>query len=598
MNHHFFKLFLCAALFNAASGDLFFYSDEIQIHASKNVSIFQNSTDSVLKILDELENAREKIPTLKQKAMKKNEIRNSEEVGNLKTLFGNLQQSIDAKIATCINEIDSTLYNAKKNFYDVIPKKNLSRNKRAPSIPLFGELWAAIGGNPSPSEWEDQKNLNRDMKIAVNSEKIEVAHIEHVLDDHSKIFNETFESLKNINHDFTFMEESVGSALILLDFNMKIDAVCSNGRYSANYLLHETEIMQSIRDNALDSKPDRNLFPPQKIKAEIEKYKQTNKKTAPYFSNNFEFSQLYSIRSATTVFHRNVIHSRMNLPLIDQTLRYQFVEFPNLSNEDLETISMLEKIAMKKLNIYACNDQLRSVILFSEQDMRSCKQLPQGSHYLCRGREIHQTSGVNPCANHKLPKVLALELKQDLILLKTDEKEIKVECDGSSYKFKVKTTFSKIKLGLNCSLHGEHFRVGKYSKISKVEMETKPISEAKIYEIPDFKEPKMTHFYNISNQLGNVSQLLGNQANEIKEVKAAHQETENNVKQVNDDVTEMKHPSHMSIITQVLFGFIIGIIIACVVIFYIYFRCHKKPKNTNLNLSVSTPSGQVAETSI
>ena len=60
----------------------------------------------------------------------------------------------------------------------------------------------------------------------------------------------------------------------------------------------------------------------------------------------------------------------------------------NAASGDLETTSMLEKIVMKKLNIYACNDQLRSVILFSEQDMRSCKQLPQGSHYLCRGREI------------------------------------------------------------------------------------------------------------------------------------------------------------------------------------------------------------------
>ena len=38
----------------------------------------------------------------------------------------------------------------------------------------------------------------------------------------------------------------------------------------------------------------------------------------------------------------------------------------NAASGDLETTSMLEKIVMKKLNIYACNDQLKGQLFYSQ----------------------------------------------------------------------------------------------------------------------------------------------------------------------------------------------------------------------------------------
>ena len=419
------------------SCDIYLSSSSEKIHARKNITFFSASTKFVHDIGKKLRDAKQKIPKIKVPSQNFLHKRDKEA---LNLLLKSIRAEATRKIETCAAEILEKVSDAKDIHLETIPaetrrekresrgkrwrKKSRKLNKR--SLPFLGQIEAYITGQPSPSQWKHLKGVVASIKGALDSRGHEIHDIEHVLEDDQALFNLTFKKLESMTNETGELEDSIASILVFMDFNLKTEEVCSNGRTISNHLAHDSEVLKSIRDNSINFRPDPHLFPKKVVKEKLDEFRRENKRLSPFFSSDFEIQLMYSMRSAVTLIHDNVIHSRLIIPMIDHTLGFKFIEHAFLDKNDLEVIGILEKISLKKLDIVGCNDEQRLIMLFSEADLKSCQSTPQGDDFICKGRMIHLKSGPWPCKNPKLPNSIALELKNDLILLKTDQKSIEI----------------------------------------------------------------------------------------------------------------------------------------------------------------------------
>ena len=147
--------------------------------------------------------------------------------------------------------------------------------------------------------------------------------------------------------------------------------------------------------------------------------------------------------SAITFLHDEVLHSVLAVPMVDITYTYDFIEHPLLDQNELQIIKNSEDIALKKLDVFLCNRSQRSILVYSAAGLNACRRTADHKVYICNGRVIKQQTYQHNC--EKLPKDIFFELSRDLILIKTDNKKLKLECKNHSQDIFLNSSYSIIR---------------------------------------------------------------------------------------------------------------------------------------------------------
>ena len=127
----------------------------------------------------------------------------------------------------------------------------------------------------------------------------------------------------------------------------------------------------------------------------------------------------------------------------------------------------MQELALKPLDTFGCNNEQNAILIMSSRDLEGCIFWQKKKYYICHQREIISHTAPNPCKSMQLQGTLAIELEPNTILLKTEEKEITINCRKNNVlvktSHKIEGNFSKINLGTNCEILGKDVKICSYT---------------------------------------------------------------------------------------------------------------------------------------
>ena len=212
--------------------------------------------------------------------------------------------------------------------------------------------------------------------------------------------------------------------------------------------------------------------------------------------------------SAITFLHDEVLHSVLAVPMVDITYTYDFIEHPLLDQNELQIIKNLEDIALKKLDVFLCNRSQRSILVYSAAGLNACRRTADHKVYICNGRVIKQQTYQHNC--EKLPKDIFFELSRDLILIKTDNKKLKLECKNHSQDIFLNSSYSIIRARQDCKLIGKDFMIDDYHNDPKIDFQNEP------FQVEYFHKEKDHNFSTAINDITDITLNVTKKTNQIK----------------------------------------------------------------------------------
>ena len=576
------NLFLFLSLFASffdlippSEADIYFSSNHMTIYVTKDIHHYLTNAKLLRKIQKTLETAKTKLPTVLLALQNELTSIKKKPVTDKTKVYLNLTLSeLSDKVGTCADFIDKE-YRDAVLFYNELTGQFHVINRRF--IPFIGDAVQLAFGIPGPTAYDRQKATITKLSKAVDGVSNEMVGIEHFIQDDTKLLNNLLPRVDNFTTQFEEYNNYMEINHFLENLDLKFDRTCMKSEKISYNLRNEKMMLQTARDNALLSRPDRNLFPPSFVKSEIERYRDHDHIKTPFFSSTFDIEQLYAITLAETIIKGDKIHSMMSLPLIDATLGFDFCHFPlNLSEKDHRILNTLQKVALKSLDIFACSKEQRHFLIYSSKDLLKCFMLPKGNTYVCTGRHISLQSGPISCKDLKLPSSIAIELSPTLILLKTLEQSVKIICPNSTSTIEIKSIISKIRVGLKCKISAVSFEVGSYDSIEGIELEDHPLEILQIDSLPSFNFDVIPlNFSDVHQKIHTHAELLDKLNSDVSKIHEYRKLTEGSI---NDLKSFVNHPSFMPLSVQL----IIGVVTLLIVIFIAYttfpciFRCLKK----------------------
>ena len=523
-------------------GTQFFYSDsDIKLLSTLNTSNFNSNIENFKGLLTRLDSYTEHFPT---KIMEMSEIS--------KTAFGpfkmfsvpnmtithkqNLQfifEEIRHIITNCKLDLQAQIDEASESILDTSTGKKFKKFKRAidkiseiidsnTTITLrmkreiiedlrdsLGGLLHLFTGVPGPKEYNHVVVLLNDLSKAVKGEHVTENMITKEIKDSSDILNQVIPLINTYVNRTDMMENEIDVLFDVILDKFKLDRFCLELKgYLDDKIMKEARLIKRIMQNSHLNLPDPYLFPKEKILSILHESNYDFGIEQPFF-NEHQISEIYSLQSTMTIAHNEMIYSTMHIPVLDLTYSYSLISFPKFSAEDVHTIDVMSKLAMRPLDLIGCNDKTGDLTLFSSKDVSTC--LVWNEIKICKHRHIKLHSGIAiPCSNHLLSRYLAYELSPDKILVKSEvDSELNVVCDSVTTKINVTKHYSIITLPLHCELYGNSFTVGRYKndliRTYNISIKAESVPLEKIDFMPTHLEVK-----NHSLRLGNLTEDFNN----------------------------------------------------------------------------------------
>ena len=611
------------------NGKIYMSSEEISVHVTKDISNFKSNINLLFDFISSLLTINAKTPQILQGLVEET-YSNKSKMSDLAKEYINLTMAeLEDKVKTCLHYLEFEHDKALTFYNSLVGEKHRLQKRSATSallynetdfssnsfmtvddlhnfleqhsghkiekryiIPYIGDTFDSLIGVVGPTQWSHQLSTTKKLSKALENEEKEVVALEHTVRDNSDIISDSLVKIENFDLEFRKYRRYFELSMFFENLEFKVERGCDKGKFVAIRIREDTSSLSDIRNNALTSFPDRSLFPPQLIKKQIELSHESNHIRSPYFSSMYDISQIYGISSAVTVIKELKIHSMLTMPLIDGTLGMEYIDFPyNLSEKDHRILSTLNKLALKSLDVYGCNEQERLFLIFSSRDLTQCQKCPNGQCIVCKGRQISLESGPIICSNPVLPSSIVIELSPTLLLLKTEESSIDIICPKKRSVVNLKAKIVKIRLGLLCEMSANTFHVGSYKSIDGINVDAHPLESMQITHLKTYEEEiTPLNFHDYNETMKNHSLIVNALKNDLVSLNNARKETKESLEQLKKSVD---HPGFMPFSVKIIIGFIIGTLLLIAIIKVLYrfnlnpLRCKKDDKGDNTHDEVS-----------
>ena len=344
-------LLICAKLL---SSQLYFVEKYVNIYSTKNIQPFLHSTDELGSFLGNIKQIEQELNMKKKDRY---------------TMLGK-KAKLCRKDGNKKLKIARTLY-----------KKACGKRVKH-GIPLLGEIWATLSDSPSPSAWQAEKNLVTHLQAAVSGEHNELVELNLALGaevNSTKALLPEFELLKNESISLKTQNDAI---IEFIYKGLELDKICAHAMQMGDFLIHEAEILENIKESSLRNLPNELLFPFELIFEELEKATRSYKMA---YSQNF-IKNLFLSSKAVTHLENSTIHSMVRVPVINTDERFEFIFSPNLNKEDSEILTQIEKIIHKKLDTFLCDRLNSKLIPYPSADLQTCLQSPKKDMFFCPDR--------------------------------------------------------------------------------------------------------------------------------------------------------------------------------------------------------------------
>ena len=561
---------LVSLLTQNCKAEIHFSNSNLQIYASKNISAFQFNEAYIEKFL---------------KHLSENEIGHSLEnfENAFKFAYPNISQnqlnsmkkarlSNLKLIKVCKRDILENKNKASEIFRTVTRQSKHKINKRG--ISFLGEALSAITNNPSPTQWSEEKKIVEKIARIAKGEQIEINQLKKAIHEQNLVNTNLIPTINELGKNIAKAESEFSVLDVIFENYLKIDLACKDGKKLSENLLKEALEIESIFENSLKNQPDKSLFPPGNVLNFINQQNKNIK--VPVFQNSFEVSKLYQMSSAVTVIESDVIHSMLSLPLVDFTLQYEFIDYPILNENEIETINKLSKIALRPIDIFLCCDTLRRLRLFSSSDLERCAGTTDGKSHICKGRTfLFPMNGNDPCTNFHIPNTIAIELSSTLILIKSDQKQFTLQCGTKKHAIFLNSSFTTLHIPKHCELHGKNTFIGRYEETLDEKIEEK-------FNVMTAEYPILSNY---TNGISNITHLeLKNHVEKIdstlKNVTFISKINKSSFDEIREEISLNK--------TYGISVTIIVILLKVTIVTWIVWKCYKKffDKKISIPLSV------------
>ena len=437
----------------------FFSNGHLELHAQKDISVLDQNVEKIEQLLIQLDTARLKI------------VENHDNT-TASTPERAFMIWLDEQITTCITEIKS-----KKGKAEVLLKKIFRDIKHRDKRNIFGDAWSILTGMESPSASLHERKTVKKMQTILKGEMKELHTVQHVLSDELKAIDSVSQDVSVLTNKEFQTEKELELINYYLQTQHRIQKMCKTSHNFADKVMEEVQIVNEIKDKAKIFKASENLFPLEYIFKKVNEHK-SNEHT-PIFSNFDQLEQVYDMSKALTILNETKIVSILNIPLIDHTLEYHEVEI-ELKDEGFELLDNLRKSSHSSLDLFVCHKLDKTVKIMSRSQIQKCLKTYTNSMIICEGRELKQQSNdfTKPC--NDLPEDMIIELKYNKILLKTNQKTVRIICGNYDETLYLNSSISILNLDPACKMIGKNFILEKVHKDFYTNFTSSPIENLKV----------------------------------------------------------------------------------------------------------------------
>lgn len=557
------KLTLCLILLHLTLGQVYFTNKNFMLHSRKNISAFYQNEASLERLINSIKGSREYFV---RKAS------NSTQKPALKTLCTWLEQ----RATLCIDSLGLKMTKAREMVDNSLPMEDQKKYRTKRGFKPLGELVSFLTDMPSPSAWEDEQTLINDLKNVIRGNLNETHMLEHTVNDEAETINQVINEVSNLVHIQFKTSTEISNFQFYLNSQHKVDQICYTGEKVADRLVEEARIIEQIRDKSRTNTPSEFLFP---IKQVFLKTKFLNtKENTPFFNSEHDIELLYSMSSAVTTIESKIIYSVLNLPLVDYSQKYDFIQ-PTLSTAEVDVINKISNLALAPIDTFLCAKSQHNIKLLSSRNLQRCQHTPNMQTYICKGRMISHGNHNFGCK--ELPSSIALELTPNKLVIKTEKgMNIRISCPNLNKNVQITSVFSILNIKSDCKIISKEFYINQHSKNISDSYLSQPF-EVIGY---DLETPTLTGF----KKLNNHSQILSNLTHKLE----TDLRLNSDLDQVNEkrmQNLEKTLKSHASINwTMIATLSLIGLMTIGLVTIYVYKKCkNSKSQNRNSNINIS-----------
>ena len=559
-------LILVSSLFvgEMTLGQVYFTNNNYMLHSRKNISAFYQNEKHLDRLINSIKGTREFFI---------GKASNSTHKPELKTFCTWLQQ----KATLCIDALSLKMTKAREIVDNSLPREEEQKKYRfRRGFKPLGELVSFLTDMPSPSAWEDEQTLVIDLKNMIRGSLNETHMLEHTVNDEAKALDEVINEVSKLVHIQFKTSTEISNFQFYLNSNHKVDLICFLGEKVADRLVEEAKIIEQIKKASRTNSPSEFLFP---IKEIFLKTKLLNsKRNTPFFNNEHDIELLYSMSSAVTTIESKIIYSVINLPLVDYSQKYDFIQ-PTLSVADVEVINKISNLALAPIDTFLCAKTQHNIKLLSSRNLQRCQHTPNMQTYICKGRMINHINHNFGC--NELPSSIALELNPNKLVLKTEKgMNIKISCPNLNKNVQITSVYSILNLKSNCKIISKEFFINAHSKNISDSFLSQPF-EVLGY---DLETPTLTGF----KKLNNHSLILQNMTDKLKTDLKINSDLDhkNEMKMNNLEKKFLEKKTNWTLIATLSSIGLLTIVLATI---YLYKKCKNKPNN-NINISMTHDS--------
>lgn len=547
---------------------VYFSNKQMKVYSKRNLTNFQkniNLLDGLMCMLDTAEKGTTSTDIKKAILELKGDNSTSD-------YLSHLASKTSWKAKQCHENLSDLKTEAIATYQRIMRTDFMNHTGYKRGIPFLGDAISFLTDIPSPNEWAQEKELVRNLKSLTQGEMKEVHLLQSIVSDEETKVNE---AIDKVNYYHTQTQNLATASWILAAITndyFRIDILCDEAMRLANAIRKESRQLIEIEKDAELNRANELLFPLEIIDKKLANI--TNKEDTPLFNNVRDVTEIYHMANTVTFIEDDMIHSLLTLPLVDFTFGYEFIDQPHFDLKNIERIHKIEKIALKKIDIFLCSNVQKNIRIFSTKDLQKCLTSFNKKITVCNSRSIvsYTAKSANQCSSHNLAGTIAIELSETAVLIDTEERDILLKCNGATETINTNETVFVIHLKQSCKVTGSQFEIGPFMTESK----STPIKT----EIKEFKFDKNEEDPSFVNQLLiNGSWIAKTNHNTFMDLKVVDEQNEILEKDLETVNSNPNVALSISVgVTASLFG---GIIIFYGVKIYLKKRKQKRTKNRN-----------------
>ena len=563
-------LFILSSIFvgevHRTLGQVYFTNKNFMLHSRKNISAFYQNEKHLDRLIKSIKGSREYFI---------GKASNSTQKPVLKTMCTWLEQ----RATLCIDSLGFKMAKAREMVDNSLPMEvDQKKYRYKRGFKPLGELVSFLTDMPSPSAWEDEQTLVIELKNVIRGSLNETHMLEHTVNDEAETINEVINEVSKLVHIQFKTSTELSNFQFYLNSLHRVDQICYTGEKVAERLVEEARIIEEIREKSRTNSPSEFLFPISQIFLKT-KFLNTKRNT-PFFNSEHDIELLYSMSSAVTTIESKTIYSVLNLPLVDYSQKYDFIQ-PTLNVEEVDVINKISNLALAPIDTFLCAKSQHNIKLLSSRNLQRCQHTPNMQTYICKGRMINHVNHNFGCK--ELPSSIALELTPNKIIIKTEKgTNIKISCPNLNKNVQISSVFSILNLKSDCKIISKEFYINAHSKNISDSYLSQPF-EVFGY---DLETPTLTGFKKLNNQSLKMQNMTEKLKTDLKINSDLDLKNEISLKALEKKFLEKK--LNWTLIATLS---IIGILTIVLATIYLYKKCKNRTNsNSNINISMTHDS--------